>query len=266
MPFLDPTDSVICEASLQGRGLLARQKLGIVNYRALGWSSGRGGYDDLNPVKIIPLPATAVTAQGSLEIVDNTFDAGDSVTFNGVEFTNGLDFTVGIDTDETALNLVEVVNASLDPAIKNNIRLSIDGGNASLIIIDSLAYGVIGNYFPISLTNFGAINFVLTAMTGGVDDALIDPAYPVFPTLGTFVLPEGRIEQPTEESISFVLRIPDGAVGLNGYGEVGIYVEILESTYPGEVGNTVLFASGHFPLQSKTDRSLFTFRVLLTFG
>lgn len=154
---------------------------------------------------------------------------------------------------------------------------------------------------------------------------------------------------------SFAMRIPDGPIGMNAYGELGLWVELLQSTVPGEVftplsflpsdidvaddkinfvghnfvpnvpvrltstgtmplglsagvtyyivnptyssfqisslpdwmpidllsqgtgtisveggsggsiGRKVLFAHGHFPVQAKTDRSLLTFRTIVTY-
>jgi len=124
-----------------------------------------------------------------------------------------------------------------------------------------------GNIFPLNhaeTTGFGdTINFLITPMSMAVSTTLLDPAYPIPPLLGTYFLPDGRIEIPTSTTASFVMRIPDGAVGMNAYGEIGLWVEVLESIHPMEKGRHVLFAHGHFPILAKTDRSLLTFRVLI---
>lgn len=121
------------------------------------------------------------------------------------------------------------------------------------------------NLYPINYLEVpGASSFEVTPMSLAISNALIDAAYPVPPTLGSFLLPDGRIERPTDSSLSFVLRIPDGAVGMNAYGEVGLWATIIQSTHPMEIGRKVLFAHGHFPIFAKTDRSLWTFRVVVT--
>jgi hypothetical protein len=62
------------------------------------------------------------------------------------------------------------------------------------------------------------------------------------------------------------MQVPDGMVGLNAYGEIGVWVNVLASEHPLEVGREVLFAYGHFPILAKTDRTLLTFRVIINFG
>lgn len=126
-----------------------------------------------------------------------------------------------------------------------------------------------GNLYPLNhleTTGLGdTVNFLVTPMSLAESTTLIDPAYPVPPTLGAFTLPDGRVEQPTTESVSFVMRVPDGAVGMNAYGEIGVWVEILLSNHPMEIGRKVLFAHGHFPIFAKSDRTLATFRTIILF-
>jgi len=126
-----------------------------------------------------------------------------------------------------------------------------------------------GNLFPLNHAETiglgDTVNFLVTPMSMATSTTLLDAAYPVPPLLGTFTLPDGRIETPSTTSVSFVMRVPDGPVGMNAYGEIGLWVEILESNHPMEKGRKVLFAHGHFPIIAKTDRTLLTKRLIINF-
>lgn len=103
------------------------------------------------------------------------------------------------------------------------------------------------------------------AMAGGTSAALEDPAWPVPPTLAPYSGTEGLIEIPASTAISFMSRVGEGTAGIGAYGELGLWVEILDSSYAPEIGNKVLFAMSHFPIQPKTDRTIVTFRVVISF-
>jgi len=357
MGYTDAVDTIIASLTLEARGLLARSKFGDVVYRYLGWHAGRGGYQMLNPVKVEPLVDGADQAVGYIEVLDNTFDAGDKVLLNGVEFTYTVHWNVGATIPATVQNIVTAINDSSDYNVKNQVIVDVDPGDPNRIrvtsgvlgnvlatrtftflpaavntgtdVITLTAHGLTaavrvqvattgtlpngvtaltnyyvcnvttntfqlstslntptlvdmstqgtgvhsivptGNLFPLNrneTTGFGStVNFLVTPMTLSVSTFLDDPVYPVPPALGSFVLPDGRIEEPSTTSASFVMRIPEGSIGLNGYGEIALWAEVLESTHPMEKGRKVLFAYAHFPLQCKTDRSNFTFRVIINF-
>lgn len=358
MPFLSTPDTIVVQLTKEGRNLLARCKFGEdLVYRHLGWQMGRGGYDDLDPVKIIPIADLADESVGYIEVLDNTFDAGDAVVLNTKSFIFGTHWLAGPNIPVTVENIISaildskdpkhhrLVNVDVDPGNPNRIRFTstvtgnvlagrtldftpidvdifgdvitmpnhglvkslmvnigttgtLPGGTAALTdyfivpidentfqlsttlnaptLVDFTTQGTgihsiipVGNLYPIDhaeTVGLGStINFAVTPMSLAVSTTLLDPAYPVPPTLGTFVLPDGKIELPTTDSVSFLMRIPDGPVGMNGYGEIGLWVEVLESTHPMEKTRKVLFAHGHFPLQAKTDRHLYTYRLLVSF-
>jgi len=358
MAYLDTPDTIILNLTLEGRNLLARCKFGNeLIYRHLGWQLGRSGYVHLNPVHVTPLDDFATESVGYIEVLDNTFDAGDAILLNGKSFGYNTHWTAGSSIPVTVENIIEavldskdtrhyrLVNLDVDPGNPNRIRITttvtgnvlagrtfpfaaaavntatdtitladhglvngvmvnidttatlpngITAGTDYFIInattntfqlsttlnaptlVDILTQGTgthsvvpVGNLFPIDTAEtigFGSTtNFFVTPMSLSLTTTLIDPAYPVPPTLGTFILPDGRIETPTPSSVSFVMRVPDGPVGLNAYGEIGLWAEVLESIHPMEKGRKVLYAHGHFPIQAKTDRHLYTYRLVINF-
>jgi len=360
MPFLDTPDTCITNLTDEGRNLLARSKFGSsLVMRVVGWNLGRGGYNDLNPVKVTPIVDVANNSVGYIEVIDNIdWDAGDKIVLNNVPFEYSVIWNPGPTAAQTALNILAAIQDSSDPRVYNLITSEIDPGNSNRIKITSLVTGNVlenrtftflpgdvdflldkitmpahgfpnamrlqlastislpngvapatdyyvanatedtfqlsstlnlptivplvssgvgvlsliptGNLYPINnneVVGLGAtINFLITPMSLATSMNLIDPAYPVPPNLGTFALPEGALEMPTSTSVSFVMQVPDGLVGMNAYGEVGVWVEILQSDHPLEIGRKVLFAYGHFPILAKTDRTLLTFRVIIAFG
>ena len=102
-------------------------------------------------------------------------------------------------------------------------------------------------------------------MAGGVSAALEDPSWPIPPALSPYTGTEGLIEIPSSTSLSFMSRVGEGTAGIGAYGELGLWVEILNSSYTPEIGKQVLFAMSHFPIQPKTDRTILTFRVVVSF-
>ena len=109
------------------------------------------------------------------------------------------------------------------------------------------------------------INFTVSPMTGGSSTGLLDPAWPTPPTLAPYMGTDGLIEMPSSTSLSFMSRLGEGVSGIGSYGELGLWVEIIDSVYPSEIGTRVLFAMSHFPIQPKTDRTILTFRVVVAF-
>jgi len=352
--YTDPVDTVICQLTEEGRNLLARRKFGSdLLFQQIGWQIGRYGYQYANPVKIEPLVDTPTTSVGYIEVVDNTFQSGDKLRINGVEFTKGTLWNPGATIPDTVFNITSAIQASTDTRVSNLVIAEVDsnpnrikftslvtgnvlGGRVftfaaatdvdivndvipmpghgfpdamqfeldtsgvlpagtlaatsyfvanattdtfqisstlntpTLVDLTSTGVGTIeviptGNLYPINSNETAPLNFLVTPMSLGVSTTLIDAAYPVPPTLGEFAMPEGTLEQPTASSVSFVMQIPDGAVGMNAYGELGVWVRVIESRHPLEVGRDVLFAHGHFPIIAKSDRMVCTFRVIINF-
>ena len=231
-------------------------------------STGAGA----NPVKVKPWVEGAVQATGYIQLVNNAFDAGDAIVLNGRVFTVNVHWLPGPTLGQSALNLIGAVDDAKDPAYWRLLQLTLDPAPApgtAGIIVTSLVPGAIGNQMTVAkneAVGLGTVvNFNITPMAGGVSATLDHPSYPVPPTLGGFSLPEGRIEFPAPSSDSLVMRLPEGAVGLDSYGELAIWVEVLSSNFAPEVGRQLLYGWQHFPIRCKTDRDLLTFRLITTY-
>ena len=270
MAYLDTPDTITATLTLEGRNLLARAKLGDIVYRNLGWQLGRGGYIHANPVKITSFIDPAVESEGYFEILDNTgWGNGTKATLNGTDVIYGTHFIEGA-TD--AVTVANIRNAILDSIDSNHYRLVLPVINPSFperLYIQSLVTGEVGDNFPISVYNVGTTNLGVSPLdlhlVGGVSTTLEDPVWPTPTTLAPYTGTEGLIEVPADTATSFMSRIGDGIAGMGAYGEIGLWVEVLESGYPGETGREVLYAMAHFPIQPKTDRTILTFRVLVSF-
>lgn len=55
MSFSDPADNIISQLTTKGRNLATRSSIEGLSFQFLGWALGRGGYDPVNPVKILTI-------------------------------------------------------------------------------------------------------------------------------------------------------------------------------------------------------------------
>lgn len=109
------------------------------------------------------LDTVLTAASGTIEITDNTFTAGDGVEVDGTNFINGVDFTVGIDTDATSLDLATQI------ALLPNVGAVAVG---SIITITASLAGSAGNAITMSKIDSDSSNFDLSGATlkNGADD------------------------------------------------------------------------------------------------
>jgi hypothetical protein len=267
MGVADSPDTIIAQLTLEGRNLLARAKLGNVVYRQLGWQLGRAGYQADRPVKVTPFVDNSSESMGYYELVDNTTWAiGTYISLNGKWFIYGTHFIEGATPALTIENIFNAILDSKDPAHYQIVAPVIDPLYPERLYIQSLMTGEVGNSYPLIVYHVGAtINFNVTPMSGGMSATLEDPSWPLPPTLAPYSGTEGLIEIPSSTSLSFLSRVGEGTAGIGAYGELGLWVEILDSSYASEIGNQVLYAMSHFPIQPKTDRSIITFRTVISF-
>ena len=271
MPFLDTPDTIIAQLTLEGRNLLARCKTGDLVYRVVGWLWGRGGYLDSNPVKVSPIVDTGAASTASIQIIFNIFDQGNFIAINGRKFAYNAnpsfgDFVTGATIPDTVQNILTAILAAKDPAYYRLAQPYVDPASPDILRFNSLLVGEIGNQYPITVYEIHpGSNFVLSGMSGGVSASLIDPAWPVGGGVLPFSSPDGGIELPSDIDVSFLTRVGEGLQGVGAYGEVGIFVEVLSSTFTAEVGRRVLFAIAHKPIDVKADRSILTSRVVIGF-
>lgn len=210
-------------------------------WASLGGANFAGGFGSSgsNPVKITPFFDQASEAHAVIKVVGNNFDAGDAVVINGVFFAVNVDWAHGTSVAGTALNIVEAIKESRHERIARVITALVDPLDATKIIIKSFITGDISNCLPVVIYDLGPSDNldILDTASGGKSTFLEDPAYPVPPNLATFTLPDGKIERPSSSSVSFVCRVPEGATGMNGYGELGIWAEVTKSNFSPEIGD-----------------------------
>jgi hypothetical protein len=206
----------------------------------LGGSTFSGGFGSSgsNPVKITPFVDLATEAEAIIEVVGNDFNEGDAIVLNGVLFAVNVDWAAAATVAGTAQNIAEAIISSKNPRVARVLTAAIDPLEPTKIKVKSFVTGEIGNCLPVVVYDLGPTdNFnLLETSSGGISTTLEDPAYPVPPNLATFTLPEGKLEQPSSSSVSFVCRVPEGATGINGYGELGIWAEVTRSNFSPEIG------------------------------
>ena len=272
----DTPDTIIAQLTLEGRNLLARSKLGDVVYRQLGWQMGRGGYIENRPVKVTPFVDEATEALGYFDLLDNTnWAIGSYVALNGKQFIYGTHFIAGLTPEATIRNIQNAILDSQDARHYRVVAPVIDPTLPTRLYINCLFTGSLGNTYPISVYHVGStINIGISGtaavsatvpLTGGSSVALLDACWPVPPVLAPYAGTDGLIEMPATTALSFMSRIGEGINGIGAYGELGLWVEILDSRYTAEIGNRVMFAMSHFPIQPKTDRTILTFRVVISY-
>lgn len=72
------------------------------------------------------------------------------------------------------------------------------------------------------------------------------------------------IERPHPKTLVLNCRLGHSEPSnVGAIGELGIWVEIIESSVPSEVGSKVLFAIAHFPIIVKNLQNVFVLRVLI---
>lgn len=113
---------------------------------------------------------SGVKAAATIEIIDNAFDVGDSVTVNGVVFVANVDFVVGVDELETAINLADAINTSLDPLVED-IEAEAVG---AVVTVQARTSGPEGDAYTLAESDGVTDNMTLSGatFTGGEDSTL----------------------------------------------------------------------------------------------
>lgn len=169
----------------------------------------------------------------------------------------------GATLEATAENIAESINGSSNPLIDNVVKATVSG---AIVTIAAIAAGDLGNLNTLVEFDTGGLgfnNFGVTPGTGflagGLSPTLESERFPT--SAPTDVEPFFDIEFPNVSAVSVVCRIglTDGNFGL---GELGIYVDILDSVNPDEIGERVLYAIAHFPIVAKNANSNFVTRAI----
>jgi len=105
---------------------------------------------------------SGVKANASITIDNNSFDAGDAVTVNGVTFTQGVDWIPGGNADASAVNLANAINTSNDPLLQDVEAEATSGG---VVIVRARTVGEHGNAYTLTETDGATDNFTLSGAT-----------------------------------------------------------------------------------------------------
>lgn len=116
---------------------------------------------------IVGLAEQGTAATGTIQITNNTLDAGDYVEINGVRFTETTDFAVGGSAIITAGNLAAAINASIHPDIYDVVTAS--NGGTDTVTITAVKKGLGGNSIPLAESDAPTNNFTLSGafLSGG---------------------------------------------------------------------------------------------------
>lgn len=169
----------------------------------------------------------------------------------------------GATLEDTAQNIANAINASSHPLIKNVVQATVAG---AVVTVIAIAAGELGNLNTLVEFDAGGLafdNFGILPGTGflasGIDPSLESSKFP--PTAPAAVESFFDIENPNESAVSLVCRIGPGDANY-GLGELGVYVDIIDSVNPDEIGTRVLYAISHFPIVAKNLNSVFVTRVI----
>jgi len=175
----------------------------------------------------------------------------------------GVTWVPGENEEETAQNIADAINASTNPLVQNVVRATVEN---AIITVSAVASGDLGNLNTLVEFDEGGLavnNFGIIPGTGFLDGgANPNLENPVFPPAAPGTIEDFLdIEFPNPQATSLVCRAGQSE-GNFGLGEVGIYVDIIDSVNPQEIGKRILYAIGHFPIVSKNSKSVFVTRVI----
>lgn len=111
-------------------------------------------------------------ATGTITVVNNSFDSGDALSVNGVNFLFGTDWQSGASVEESAWNLARAISDSNASGIKGKVKVAING---AVITVTDRQGGTTGNSVALSATDNATTNFTLSGSTlsGGADGTVL---------------------------------------------------------------------------------------------
>lgn len=107
--------------------------------------------------------AAPARASGTITVVDNTWDGGETITVNGVTLTETTDFANGASAAASALNLCNAINAKV-PGVIAKV-------SAAVVTVYALDAGVAGNAITLAKVDGNGVDFTLSGatLTGGIE-------------------------------------------------------------------------------------------------
>lgn len=254
MPFLDTTDSVIAELTDIGRNALTRSILGEITFVIDSFAVGREGYDDANPVKVDPInaadvaltdrvfPAVGVDEEQRVSF-DLVPDAGSFALTHFGNTTAAIPYTATAVDVENALNaLTHLSGVTVTGSFVGGFEVTFSGAdgqkNQPVMIVGSNLLSSGGGAVAITIE---------TLQEGSIPAKAVEP-----------------ITQVNPANLVVDCRLAKSEA-LYGLGEVGLYIKITNSIVPEEIGDRILFAIAHSPIQAKTDRHVYLYRFIVQF-
>lgn len=107
-----------------------------------------------------------IQATATIELLDNAFDSGDTITINDQTFEVGVDWTAGGDLNSSANNLATAIEVAI-----SELDADVSGAEITLTV---RTYGEHGNDYTLSVEDGSTTNFALSGSTfeGGEDSTI----------------------------------------------------------------------------------------------
>lgn len=206
-----------------------------------------------------PLDGKTWTEAGGGGLTPDSTTTYDIITNSPGDFS----WVPGDTLEATAQNLADAINASTNPLVENVVKATVEGAVVTVSAIQAGEQGNLNTLVEFDEGGLGINNFGILPGTGflggGVSPSLESPRFPTThpPEVADFF----DIERPNPNAVSMVCRIgqDDGNFGL---GELGIFVDIIDSVNPAEIGTRVLYAISHFAIVAKNTNSVFVTRAI----
>ncbi len=147
-------------STVQTIGFLAHEALCVCDLTSVGIATFCN-LDDTNSVSIgSDIPCTIAAATGDVSIDDFSLLSGVTVTIDGTELVEGVDWTAGVSNDDTATSLAAAITG-----------VASVGGSAitNSITITAMATGIAGNSIAMVSSTASGITLSGSTLTGGSD-------------------------------------------------------------------------------------------------
>jgi hypothetical protein len=109
---------------------------------------------------IVGIKGEATSASATIEIINNSFDSGDKVTVNGLDFEEGVDWAAGGSIALSTDALADAINASTNKLISGVLSALSDGVDTVTLTAD--VPGTDGNAITLGETDNATDNFTLS--------------------------------------------------------------------------------------------------------
>lgn len=106
--------------------------------------------------------ATGARASGTITVVDNTWDGGETITVNGVTLTVVTDFANGASAAASAINIANAINAKVSGVFAK--------AASNVVTVSALDAGDAGNAITLATSDTSEFTVSGATLSGGVDN------------------------------------------------------------------------------------------------